>query len=256
MATTGCVLFSYCNITRVCEVWHSDKTEIGWSDVFNHQCLSREPATSSRRWYVAGATPNVTTVTCKEIKEQNPSASDGYYKIKVRGIETEAYCVMSEVEDGLTFIDVQDAYTEFNNGPNDPATMRYSKIRLQVDNCVMRVPTYEWRFTQQTLHYSGQPHDYITIRNGVLRGSGCETRPVRRNLDIRGSIFSFILNNFEYGTLDNGVYSPIANANKSPQRIFTEYVPGNGKCVRTANFFIEGDVMRETDYIPLQIYRP
>ncbi|XP_075249331.1 uncharacterized protein LOC142342045 [Convolutriloba macropyga] len=156
MATKGCVLFSYCNITKLCEVWHSDKTEIGWSDVFNHQCLSREPSTSSRKWYVAGATPNITTVTCKEIKEQNPSASDGYYKIKVRGIVTEAYCVMSEIGDGLTFIDVQDAYTEFNHGPNDPATMRYNFLLMIGD------------FIRQTLHYSGQPHDYITIRNGML----------------------------------------------------------------------------------------
>ncbi|XP_075255026.1 uncharacterized protein LOC142347104 [Convolutriloba macropyga] len=253
MATSSCSLFSSCDMTKVCSMWNNENSGLSWFLTSFQQCNRVEPVTSKRRWYVPTAAPSRSVQTCKDLKEANPAAADGYYLAKLRGIKFEVFCVMSEAGDALTYIDV-DAWTEFNSGPTQQARMIFEKVRLIADNCIMVLDSNDYRFANQIVS-AGSTSDEDVQTNGLLRGKGCLSLPSKRLLDLSGTPFSFQSNFFHIYFVYNGPAMNSTSVQMTRQRLYTEGIPPGNGCSRGSIYLMENGFKREVSFYPLQLYR-
>ncbi|XP_075253428.1 uncharacterized protein LOC142345318 [Convolutriloba macropyga] len=251
MTTPGCTVFSYCNITNVCRAYDSDVAGYDFVGLGSNMCkdMPSESVSSNKKWYVTSASPKSTTETCKEIKVNNASATDGYYKIKVRGVETRAWCVMSEGGDGLTYIDV-DAWTyNSDSTENNLAQMVFDRVNLLADDCTMSISADDYRFTTQLkFGFTTYPEDPQI--NGLLRGFGCGRLRTRRHLNFEGKPFaipSWLMHGYTSG--------PSQGVTRTKQKLSTE--GSNQGCSEGIVYVTEnGQTINLESRYPIELYKP
>ncbi|XP_075253427.1 uncharacterized protein LOC142345317 [Convolutriloba macropyga] len=252
MTTPGCTVFSYCGITKVCQTYNSDTSGYDFVALGSSACKDApsESATSKRKWFEVTVSQKAVTETCKDIKANNVSGTDGYHKIKVRGVETSAWCVMSEPGDGLTYIDVEAWTYNSDTQASNLAKMSFERVKLVADDCTMSISGDDYRFsTQKPLGVTTYPEEARI--NGLLRGFGCGHLVAGRHLDLKGTPFA--IPSWLLDTYTNG---PSVLVTRTKQR-FSSKGFDYGGCGEGIMYVIEnGQQINLDSQYPIELYRP
>ncbi|XP_075240017.1 uncharacterized protein LOC142335423 [Convolutriloba macropyga] len=200
MATDQCTAYTYCNLSSSCSLYSNEGTGLTMDSLLGHNCEShpsQPPETiSSLKWHWIRFSPlpsSPLTTNCHYIKTQNPSLTDDYYTVHVRGRFITVFCKMDAVPEAETYIDLS-AYSHHGGGGatfiENQATHTFSRARIILHDCFVFLDTRLQTHFVKSVNGHLWPEGKRIGQGGTCKGD-TTSRAGRMEINLAGTPFQF-----------------------------------------------------------------
>ncbi|XP_075244376.1 uncharacterized protein LOC142338487 [Convolutriloba macropyga] len=230
--TPNCFAFEYCDVTKICKLYDSMSVGVNAESVLSDSCKN-DGKYSSSEIYLIKRFPDGETFDCADIKSKDSSVIDGYFNIKIRGVDVQVYCLMTN-DPPATYIDV-DARSIWGGSPYDwilpqfSTTRTWTKARILVDKCLIQVKADDRTFSEADAVYEGSDADsaYLWAQNFAF-GGGCFNSPKDAEAFFNLSSTPFFVPTGVYFKLTGA--DPIENKNELNSERQILHLSGTANC--------------------------